>query len=92
MLFRSNRVTNDEPSLLLADLFVQYPAATLRAVALRGVDSREASLTALAKVLEGFVGYKRLEKIFKTLSQSRERGIASASQDLQTEIDSIRKN
>lgn len=92
LVVRQNRVTTEEPALLLADLFTQYPVATLRATTQRGSDSREASLTALAKVLEGYVGSKRLDKIFKTLSQSRERGIASTAQDLQAEIDSIRKN
>ncbi len=92
LVVRQNRVTHEEPQILLADLFVQYPASTLRAVALRTVDNREASVTALAKALEGFVGYRRLQRILKDLSQNNERGIAVAAQDLQAEIDSIRKN
>ncbi len=92
LVARQNRVTHDEPQILLADLFIDYPNAMLRAAALRSPEIRDTSLSALAKALEGYAGYRRVQRILRDLGQSPERGMARAAQDLQAELDRIRKN
>lgn len=44
---RQNRVNSEDPSILVSDMFVQYPTALLRTAVVRSTDNREASVSAL---------------------------------------------
>lgn len=83
---RQNRVSSEDPSILVSDMFVQYPTALLRAAVVRSTDNREASVSALARLLNEYTGYRRVQRILKDLSQSDERGVSRAAQDVLAEL------
>ncbi len=86
---RQNRVSSEDPSILVSDLFVQYPVALLRAAIVRSADNREASVTALARLLNEYTGYRRVQRILKDLVQSEERGVSRAAQDVLAELNRL---
>ncbi len=89
---RQNRVNSEDPSVLVSDMFVQYPTAMLRASIVRSGESRDASITTLARILNEYNGYRRVQRILKDLTQSEERGISSAAQDILDQLRRIHTN